>query len=170
MTRRSRAREVALQLLFWHDANPTADRPAVERFVRERLREPANESFCLSLFDGITGHAAEIDGKLTEAAENWRVARMAAVDRNVLRLGAYELLYGTDTPPAVALNEAIELARRYGSKDSPVFVNGVLDRINRMRRAECIVRSDEVDLPDMPAESAPADANTPNSTPPIPHS
>jgi N utilization substance protein B len=136
MTRRSRAREVALQLLFWRDVNPTAPREAVERFVRERLRDAAHEPFCLSLFDGVTAQGAALDEQLAAAAENWRVSRMAAVDRNVLRLGAYELLHGTETPPPVAINEAIELARRYGSKDSPAFVNGILDRINQSRPAQ----------------------------------
>jgi N utilization substance protein B len=134
MTRRSRAREVAVQLLFWRDANPTAPRPAVERFVRERLRDPASEPYCLGLVDGVATHLPAIDEALTAAAENWRLSRMAAVDRNILRLGTYELLFSADTPGAVALNEAIELARRYGSKDSPAFVNGVLDRVNQSRQ------------------------------------
>src|SRR5207253_6745076 len=120
---------VALQLLFWRDANPTAARPAVERFARERLRDPALAVFSLGLLDGVVANAAAIDAKLTEAAENWRLARMAVVDRNVLRLGAYELLFSPQTPANVVLNEAIELARRYGSANSPAFVNGVLDRI-----------------------------------------
>ena len=129
MNRRSRAREVALQLLFWRDHNPAADRTAVERFARERLRDPALVAFCLDLYDGVTTQAAAIDARLTEAAENWRLPRMAAVDRNVLRLGAYELAYSSDTPAGVALDEAIELSRRFGSADSPAFVNGVLDRL-----------------------------------------
>jgi N utilization substance protein B len=133
MTRRSRAREVALQLLFWRDVNPTAPRPAIERFVRERLHDAAHEPYCLALFDGVTEQSAALDEQLAAAAENWRVSRMAVVDRNVLRLGAYELLHNTETPPAVAINEAIELARRYGSKDSAAFVNGILDRINQLR-------------------------------------
>jgi N utilization substance protein B len=136
MTRRSRAREVALQLLFWRDVNPTAPRTAIERFVRERLHDVAHEPYCFALFDGVTTHAATLDEQLTAVAENWRVSRMAAVDRNVLRLGAYELLHTAETPPAVAINEAIELARRYGSKDSPAFVNGILDRINQSRSGE----------------------------------
>src|SRR5262245_16080370 len=136
MTRRSRAREVALQLLFWRDVNPNAPRETIERFVRERLRDPAHEPFCLALFDGVTAQGATLDEQLAAAAENWRVSRMAAVDRNVLRIGAYELLHGAETPPPVAINEAIELARRYGSKDSPAFVNGVLDRIKQLRPGE----------------------------------
>jgi N utilization substance protein B len=133
MTRRSRAREVALQLLVWRDLNPTpADRPAVERFARERLRDPALTAFGLELYDGVVGRLGEIDDKLTAAAENWRLPRMAATDRNVLRLGVCEMMdTWSDTPPAVVMNEAIELARRFGSADSPAFVNGVLDRIYR---------------------------------------
>ena len=131
MARRSRAREVALQLLFQGDHNSRVDRPVVERFVRARLHEPGLEAFCLSLYDGVLAHQAEIDQRLSEAAENWRLPRMAAVDRNVLRLGAYELLHVPDTPPNVILDEAIELARRYGTADSPAFVNGVLDKLRQ---------------------------------------
>ncbi len=129
MTRRSRAREVALQLLFQRDHNPAIERSTVERFAKDRLRDAGLVPFCLGLFDGVVAHLAEIDEELSAAAENWRLPRMAAVDRNVLRLGAFELLFQSDTPPAVALNEAIELARRYGSSDSPAFVNGVLDQL-----------------------------------------
>jgi N utilization substance protein B len=132
MARRSRAREVALQLLFQRDQNATVDRPFIERFARDRLRDANLVPFCLGLFDGVVSHQIEIDQRLADAAENWRVARMATVDRNVLRLGAYELLYTADTPPAVALDEAINLARRYGSADSPAFVNGVLDKLRQV--------------------------------------
>jgi transcription antitermination protein NusB len=79
----------------------------------------------------VLANQPDIDRRLTEAAENWRLVRMAVVDRNVLRLGAYELLHTPETPPSVALDEAIELARRYGSADSPAFVNGVLDRLRQ---------------------------------------
>jgi transcription antitermination protein NusB len=129
MTRRSRAREVALQLLFQRDLNKRIDRAALECFVHDRLGDATLVSFCLGLYDGVIAHQADIDRRLSEAAENWRLARMAAVDRNVLRLGAYELLHGSETPPNVALDEAITLARRYGSADSSAFVNGVLDRL-----------------------------------------
>jgi N utilization substance protein B len=131
MTRRSRAREVALQLLYQRDLNPHVARPVVERFAADRLRDEPLTPYCLGLYDGVVTHAADIDARLSAAAENWRLPRMAAVDRNVLRLGAYELLHNPETPPAVALDEAIELARRYGSADSPAFVNGVLDRLRQ---------------------------------------
>jgi len=129
MTRRSRAREVALQLLFQRDHNPHIERSVIESFAHDRLREPAVEPFCLGLYDGVVNNLSAIDEKLATAAENWRLSRMAGVDRNLLRMGAFELMFCPDTPPSVALDQAIELARRYGTADSPAFVNGILDRL-----------------------------------------
>jgi transcription antitermination protein NusB len=131
ITRRSRAREVALQLLYQRDQNPGIGRDVVEAFARERLKTAAVIPFSLSLYDGVVEHVADIDRRIGEAAENWKLHRMAAVDRNVLRLGAFELLFTPDTPPGVVLDEAIELARRFGSADSPAFVNGVLDKLRQ---------------------------------------
>jgi N utilization substance protein B len=131
LTRRSRAREVALQLLYQRDLNPKVTRPVIERFAADRLRDAGLVPFCLELYDGVAAHGTDIDQRISAAAENWRLKRMAAVDRNVLRLGAFELLYYPQTPANVALDEAIELARRYGSADSPAFVNGVLDKIRQ---------------------------------------
>ena len=131
MTPRSRAREVALQLLFQRDHNPTVERATIERFVHDRLRKPESEAFCRGLYDGVLTHLAAIDERLSRAAENWRLTRMAGVDRNVLRLGAFELLFARETPDPVALDEAIELARRFGSAESAAFVNGVLDRLRQ---------------------------------------
>lgn len=131
MSRRTRAREVALQLLFQREHNSGADRPAIEAFAVERIRDSDVRRFCLELFDGVVAHLEELDQKLSAAAENWRLARMTTVDRNLLRLGAFEILCQKETPPAVALDEAIELARRFGSADSSAFVNGVLDRLRR---------------------------------------
>jgi N utilization substance protein B len=132
MYRRTRIREVALQLLFQRDLNPAMDRAAVESFIHNRLHEPKPGEDCLKLFDGVTARGEEIDTLLTAASDNWRLARMAAVDRNVLRLGVFELLLADlDTPPAVVIDEAIGLARRFGTADSPAFVNGILDRVRQ---------------------------------------
>ncbi|MBM4072855.1 MAG: transcription antitermination factor NusB [Planctomycetes bacterium] len=136
MNRRSRAREVALQLLFQRDHNPFLDRPALVGFARNRLGEPALVEFCLQLYDGVLAHQEEIDQRLSASAENWRLPRMAAVDRNVLRVGAFEVLFFPETPSAVAFDEAIELARRYGTAESSAFVNGVLDRLRREATGE----------------------------------
>jgi N utilization substance protein B len=135
MARRSRAREVALQLLFQQDQNKIPlPRPAVERFARDRLRDPDLIAFSLTLFDGVTQHQAEIDKAVSATAENWRLHRMMPVDRNVLRLGTFELLHEPEKSPVAAiLNEAIELARRFGTEESSKFVNGVLDKIARSR-------------------------------------
>lgn len=129
LARRSRAREVALQLLFQYDFNPDVARKVQEAFVRDRLKDATLEQFCFQVYDGAVAARAQIDERLTQLAENWRLVRMAAVDRNVLRLGTYELLFTPETPPAAVMNEAIELARRFGSKDSPAFVNGLLDKV-----------------------------------------
>jgi N utilization substance protein B len=131
MTRRSRAREVALQLLFQRDFNPTVARADIEQFFQQRLRGTALQTFAQGLFDGVVAQLEDIDRRITAAAENWRLHRMPAVDRNVLRLGAYELVHSQETPAPVAFDEAIELAKRFGSADSPAFVNGVLDQIRR---------------------------------------
>jgi N utilization substance protein B len=134
MTRRSRAREVALQLLVWRDMNPTAPAESVDRFVRDRLRDPTHEPFARRIYDGVIAQQAEIDAAIVAAAENWRLPRMPPVDRNVLRIGVFEMRDTADpSPPAVVINEAIELARRYGSADSPAFVNGVLDQIKSQK-------------------------------------
>ena len=155
MARRSRGREVALQLLYQRDLNPREPRDVIERFARDRLRDEELVAFCLALYDGVAAHGDEIDRRLTEAAQNWRLPRMAAVDRNVLRLGAFELLFTPDTPPSAALNEAIELARRYGSADSPAFVNGVLDRLKGNRSQESEVSNQESAIRTTPPESIP---------------
>ncbi len=135
MVRRSRAREVVLQLLFQWDQNPTAvPRPALERFARGRLLGAADMvEYSLALYDGVLLHRDRIDPLIAAAATNWRLSRMLPVDRNVLRLGAYELHFDPHPQPVeVVLNEAIELARRFGSADSPAFVNGVLDRVGKV--------------------------------------
>ena len=119
MARRSRAREVALQVLYQDDLNPRrrAGRSAM-RFLRTRLREDAElVEFAQSLIAGVRRNRAELDALLAQTADNWSLERMAATDRNVLRLGAYEILF-TETPDRVAINEAVELAKRFGTAHS----------------------------------------------------
>jgi N utilization substance protein B len=127
--KRSKAREVALQLLYQHDLNKIVPREVIEQFVRDRLTDPDAALFCLGLYDGVTSEQAEIDRKLEMAATNWKLHRMTVVDRNVLRLGAYELLHGTEV--GIAIDEAIKLAQRFGGANSGAFVNGVLDRVRQ---------------------------------------
>jgi N utilization substance protein B len=135
MRPRSRAREVALQLLYEEDLNPSRPEWSTEQFLTGRLG--GNEAlieFCRSLLSGVRRNRAEIDACLRTWAEHWTLERMAVIDRNILRIGAYEILY-TDTPGQVAINEAVELAKRYGGKQSAQFVNGILDRLLKEYRA-----------------------------------
>src|SRR5579872_4556567 len=139
MARRSRAREVTLQLLFQRDLNPTPPaRPAIEQFVSDRLLGDAEMSaYCLGLYDGTLAHLSEIDTKLSATATNWRISRMLHVDRNILRLAIFELLFEQfKQPMEVVIHEANELAARFGSVDSAKFVNGVLDKIANETRGE----------------------------------
>ncbi len=128
MLRRTRAREVVVQLLYRHDLTGERDAREDETFIQGRLhRQEALVSFATSLLQGVLRNREELDELLARRADHWSLDRMAVTDRNVLRLGAYELLY-TDTPGRVVINEAVELARRFGSAHSSQFVNGILDR------------------------------------------
>lgn len=133
MSRRSRAREVALQILFEDDVNTRGTAEELKSFIRARLSSEENEAFCLSLILGVRRNQREVDAMLSEIAQNWSLSRMASTDRNVLRLGAYEVMF-TETPYKVAINEAIELAKRYGNAHSAQFVNGILDKLPRKEK------------------------------------
>ena len=162
MSRRSRAREIVLQVLYQDDLNADQPEDIRLRFINSRLNhDEALIDFAQELLKGVRKHQEQVDAHLEETARNWRLSRMAATDRNVLRLGAYEILF-TDTPDRVVINEAIELAKRYGTNNSSQFVNGVLDRL--MRREET---AQEKSLPeDKQNQTDPADAQEPPEPPP----
>lgn len=129
MSTRRRAREIVLQLLYEADLNEHRTPESARRFIRSRLQgRKALTDFADALLQGTLQHREVIDEHLSKLATHWTLPRMPVTDRNVLRLGAYEILFA-DTPGRVAVNEAIVLAKRYGDKNSPRFVNGVLDRL-----------------------------------------
>ncbi len=128
MARRSRAREVAFQVLYQDDLNPRNNPAQGDQLIEQRLRADDLVTFARDLVAGVRRHREEVDAMLEQTAANWSLKRMAATDRNVLRLGAYELLH-SDTPGRVAIDEAVELAKRFGSAQSAQFVNGVLDKV-----------------------------------------
>jgi transcription antitermination protein NusB len=128
MSQRSRARQVAFQVLYQDDMNPKAAPTVGELLITRRLRSDEAIEFARSLVSGVRKNRGELDPLLETIAEHWALKRMAATDRNILRLGAYELLH-TDTPPRVAIDEAVELAKRFGTAHSAQFVNGILDRV-----------------------------------------
>jgi transcription antitermination protein NusB len=128
MARRTRAREVAFQILYQDDMNPRHNPADNDVLIARRLRSEDLIGFAKELVAGVRRNRPEIDERLAKTAANWSLQRMAATDRNLLRLGAYEILYA-DTPDRVAINEAVELAKRFGSAQSAQFVNGILDRL-----------------------------------------
>jgi N utilization substance protein B len=128
MPSRRRAREIALQSLYQIEVNPAVGAEQLEGFLVGRLRAPPLVEFARTLVQGVLAERADLDARLDARSEHWRVSRMAATDRAVLRIAAFELLH-TDVPGPVAVNEAIELARRYGTAASPRFVAGILGRI-----------------------------------------
>jgi N utilization substance protein B len=134
MPRRSRAREVALQMLHEMEFNPGPGATDRARFLKGRLHSGPLVAFAESLIDGVCRDRDAIDAWLDAQSAHWRVARMAATDRIVLRIALHELLH-TDTPGPVVVDEAIELARRYGSEASPRFVAGILGGLLAERQA-----------------------------------
>ena len=142
MSRRSRAREVALQALFQEDLNPRDSRDQIAPFLHSRLNDEKLREFAMTLVLGVLRNLAELDALLESKADNWSLGRMAATDRNVLRLGAFEIRYA-DTPDRVAIDEAVELAKRYGSAQSSQFVNGILDQLILRKEKETKMTNDE---------------------------
>jgi transcription antitermination protein NusB len=143
MTRRSRGREVALQVLYQVEQNPGVSSAEIRRFIQRRLLEDRKLcEFTERLIDGVQEHQTQIDTMISQVAENWRLDRMAAIDRNILRLGAYEMLFRPEIPAKVAINEALELAKRYSTAQSSRFVNGILDRVLQYQIPEVSPQSD----------------------------
>ena len=135
MPSRRRSRQRALQMLFLWDARRQPVAEVIEAWYQtlyseESRAKPDYDAFAAQLVTGTVEHATEIDERIVKHAEHWRLERMPAVDRNVLRLAVYEMLFGA-TPAAVAIDEALELARRYSNEESVQFVNGVLDAVHR---------------------------------------
>jgi len=161
MPSRSRAREVAVQSLYQIEANPGTEQELeeravhLERFLKGRLRAASLVNFARALVEGVRAEQAALDAELDARSQNWRVSRMAATDRAILRIAAFELLH-TDVPGPVAVDEAIELARRYGTEASPRFVAGILGRL--------LAERDGVPVAELPAAEQGPD-HTPTAPP-----
>ncbi len=114
-------------MLFQWEMGAHTAQHVIATFLRSQRIDAEEEQFARALFEGAVSEADSLDPMIREHAQHWRLERMAAMDRNIIRLALYELLHYPDTPPAVIINEALELARRFSSADSVEFVNGVLD-------------------------------------------
>jgi len=129
MGKRRKGREFALMILYELEYQPGQLGRILKDFWQDRTVPPEVRAFADSLAQGTFEHGPELDGLITGSASHWHLGRIAPVERNILRLAAYELLYCHDVPEKVAINEAIELAKLYGSQESGAFVNGILDQI-----------------------------------------
>jgi transcription antitermination protein NusB len=129
MGKRHKARELALMILYELDFRPASVDRVLEEFWRGTVVPSEVQAFAEALVRGAVENAGELDKTIQSNAAHWSLARIAPVERNILRLAAFELLYRDDIPERVAINEAIELAKTYGSEESGAFVNGILDQI-----------------------------------------
>jgi len=133
---RSQAREAALKVLYQLDLRPDVERSELEELVREDVPAADAREFARELIDGTREQLPAIDREIESVAINWNLKRMAVIDRNILRLGTYELLFRPELPAAVSINEAVMLAKKYSTKESGGFVNGILDKVHRRHPGE----------------------------------
>ena len=129
MGKRTKARECAVQMLYQWDVTREPMERVAGLFWKIRTSTDETRARAEQLASGAQASVEDIDREIAAAATNWRLERIAAIDRNILRIGAYELMRERETPPSVIIDEAVEMAKRFGEADSPSFVNGVLDAI-----------------------------------------
>lgn len=132
MRKRTRGRELALQVLYMVDARGDEALVGLDDFLtQEAPDEVEAHEFARELLKGTLDHQEEIDQAITAAAQNWNLRRMALIDRNILRMAVFEMIYLKDIPAKVSINEAIEMGKRFSTQQSGAFINGILDRIRR---------------------------------------
>ena len=129
MGKRREGREAAVQFLVYCDLNQGAGVASATEFWELRPASKPIRDFAVPLVEGVLQHRSETDERISRYTENYELGRLAVVDRNILRLAIYEMLHRHDIPPVVSINEAIEIAKRFGTEESSRFVNGILDRV-----------------------------------------
>ncbi len=134
MRKRTHSREMALQILYQFNITNEKIEDVMEDFWPENKSDEEVRIFAEKLALGTAGHVQDLDDVIVKYAENWNLKRMAIIDKNILRLAAYELLYLEDIPPKVTINEAVNLAKKFSQADSGKFVNGILDRISHTEK------------------------------------
>lgn len=135
MRKRTHSRECALQILYSVDIRKSASLVDVSNDYWQKNSEDDNiKQFAMLLVEGTLKKLKDIDKLITDYTDNWRIERMAVIDRNIIRMATFELIYLDQIPPKVAINEAVDLAKRFGDDESGRFVNGVLDKINKQER------------------------------------
>jgi len=129
MGARRKARELALQMLYQFDLSANPPQQIVDTFEELQKSKPNTREFATKIFQGTIDNLARIDEMIAAQADNWRIARMAVVDRNIIRMSIYELLEESETPKLVIIDEAIEIGKKFGTQKSSQFINGILDGI-----------------------------------------
>ncbi len=129
MGARRKARELALQMLYQHDLSGNPPDMILTTFEDLQKSKPNTREFATRIFKGTVDHLPEIDAMIVQQADNWRIERMAVVDRNIIRMSIYEFMHENDTPKLVIIDEAIEIAKKFGTQKSSQFINGILDGI-----------------------------------------
>ena len=133
MRRRTRARELALQFLYTLDVRGDEVHEELPDFLKASGASRVASRFATQLVDGVRAHRADLDGRIAGVAANWSLSRMPPVDRNILRIAAFELIHCADVPVRVVLNEAIDLGKRYSTAQTGAFVNGIVDKLKSQR-------------------------------------
>lgn len=140
MGARRKARECALQMLFQFDITQQSPQELLETYWGEMTEATSDvQEFANALVVGVIAHLEEIDNRIMERTEHWRLSRMSIVDRNLMRLAVYEFLHLPSTPKTVAINEALEIARRFSTPEATQFINGILDAIKRDMETQPVV-------------------------------
>jgi len=129
MGNRRKSRELAMQALFYMDMNRDDSKELLDRFCRNFPASKKTRPFFLKLVKGVIQEKAEIDSIIENFSDNWKISRMSCVDRNIMRIAVYELLYCQDIPPKVSINEAIDIGKKFGTEESGAFINGILDSV-----------------------------------------
>ncbi len=135
MRKRTKAREIVLKMLYAWNINGGSLRESYEEYwASNKAEELKITTYVGSLIAGISDNIEALDAMISKCAKNWKIERMAVIDRNVLRMASFELMFLPDVPPKVAINEAIDIVKKYGNDKSGKFVNGILDKVNKMTK------------------------------------
>ncbi|MEO6707960.1 MAG: transcription antitermination factor NusB [Planctomycetota bacterium] len=156
MKSRTRGRELALQFLYQLDLRGPSSAGERDTFLRSEEKDKEARGFAEARIDGVVENKLELDRVIQEVAQNWDISRMAVIDRNVLRIATFELLHCKDIPPKVAINEAIEIGKRFSTSNSGAFINGILDKIKTRHVDKVKTPAIESDAAEQAAAGEPA--------------
>jgi len=146
MGNRRKSRELAMQALFYMDMNRNDSNESLERFCVHFSASKKARPFFLRLVKGVIQAKAEIDSIIENFSDNWKISRMSCVDRNIMRIAVYELLYCQDIPPKVSINEAIDIGKKFGTEESGAFINGILDSVRMALEKNKITEKTDIQI------------------------